>query len=124
MRAAVLYIFWILMMFGGHNIAAPVHHAPAGSAHLASSGSTQQWDHTLFKSIYLNTESEYLIAETREDEENTSNTVVRKFKLLTRYQTLAACFELLSRRHAQMTAHTPTGRSLPCIYLEQSVLRI
>lgn len=111
-------------MFGGHNIAAPVHHAPASAAHLVTPGSTLQWDHTLFKSIYLNAESEYLIAETREDEEDTSNTVARKFKLLARYQTLAACFEQLSRRHAQITATSAAARSLSCIYLEQSVLRI
>lgn len=129
MRATVFLVFLLSLICGSQPASAHTGFTGAGftsflhySQPCATVGIEQ--DRTIVKSIYLDTKSEYQTADNIEDEEDSSNTAVRKSKTPGREVFDAAYLFILSRVHNRTAIDRPSGSITSHKYITQRVLRI
>lgn len=129
MRATVFLVFLLSLICGSQPASAHTDVTGTGYASFlrysqpcATVGIEQ--DRTIVKSIYLDTKSEYQAADNIEDEEDSSNTAVRRSKAPGREIFDAAYLFILSRAHNRAITDRPSGSISSHKYITQRVLRI
>jgi hypothetical protein len=122
MRVVVFFICMCFLLVGGYNYVcyAPVHNI--NKTQQVKFTNTRQ-NYTDISSARSNEATEYLITDEVEDED-TSNSFTRKYKLLTSYYSALFQTSNLSYLHSGFTDRQPACDYLSCKYLLQRSLRI
>ena len=122
MRISLLIIL-LFSILGGAHASTPLAVCSTPVFHLSKSSVHAEQGVILTRSVFPDTHTPYLVADTVEDEEDTNETIARKYKALARSLTSSYLFTL-SRIYSCAAPGKPFSSLLSDKYIMQRVLRI